>query len=197
MKPKQKNRTSNRSGVSAISCVPSGFTCADNPSFTLYACPSLYLSFPHYHFRRLTHSTAQMIGPMQIPLYFLRRARPQPRNNPCDQFRPITLWRKFCACEICHPKRANDKRYNSILQEKTAAGKGSFILPGEIRAPDVFRQAFISRFAKRKTVMNRLIHHCFRWLRRQDLNLRPSGYEPDELPDCSTPRYSLSTLSSA
>ena len=22
-----------------------------------------------------------------------------------------------------------------------------------------------------------------------DLNFRPSGYEPDELPDCSTPRY--------
>ena len=28
-------------------------------------------------------------------------------------------------------------------------------------------------------------------LRGQDLNLRPSGYEPDELPDCSTPRYYL------
>ncbi len=27
-----------------------------------------------------------------------------------------------------------------------------------------------------------------RWLRGPDLNRRPSGYEPDELPDCSTPR---------
>ncbi len=33
--------------------------------------------------------------------------------------------------------------------------------------------------------------HKVKQLRGQDLNLRPSGYEPDELPSCSTPRQSV------
>ena len=31
-------------------------------------------------------------------------------------------------------------------------------------------------------------HSARNWLRGRDLNPRPSGYEPDELPGCSTPR---------
>ncbi len=33
------------------------------------------------------------------------------------------------------------------------------------------------------------------WLRGPDLNRRPSGYEPDELPSCSIPRPCMSLLS--
>ena len=34
----------------------------------------------------------------------------------------------------------------------------------------------------------------FDWLQKVDLNHRPSGYEPDELPGCSIPRYIKTAL---
>ncbi len=44
---------------------------------------------------------------------------------------------------------------------------------------------FIKKVTSRKSLKVTYIN----WLRELDLNQRPSGYEPDELPDCSIPRY--------
>ena len=39
--------------------------------------------------------------------------------------------------------------------------------------------------------VNAISHRSWKkiWLRGRDLNPRPSGYEPDELPGCSTPHF--------
>ena len=42
---------------------------------------------------------------------------------------------------------------------------------------------------QRQSPPNLTVRRASERLRGQDLNLRPSGYEPDELPDCSTPRW--------
>jgi hypothetical protein len=61
------------------------------------------------------------------------------------------------------------------------------------------------RFKNKKALKLRALENCTvkpdwrhsfdGWLRGLDLNQRPLGYEPNELPDCSTPRLKLSTIS--
>ena len=59
---------------------------------------------------------------------------------------------------------------------------------GQARAPKVGPQS------KRASLCREAPLVLVWWLRGQDLNLRPSGYEPDELPGCSTPRHWVSGL---
>ncbi len=52
--------------------------------------------------------------------------------------------------------------------------------------------AFLWKSRNKKTPI-RVLNN---WLRGPDLNRRPSGYEPDELPGCSTPRHRTAFTSS-
>src|SRR5437868_9434947 len=49
--------------------------------------------------------------------------------------------------------------------------------------------------SERRNVARVIVRGKNVWLRGRDLNPRPSGYEPDELPGCSTPRRDENTVS--
>ena len=80
------------------------------------------------------------------------------------RFCQILLWQK--KCESCFWATKNAQSRNRTSDTR-------------IFSPLLYQLSYLG------------IHHisyCQCKLRGQDLNLRPSGYEPDELPDCSTPR---------
>ena len=70
----------------------------------------------------------------------------------------------------------------------------SAFLPSKTPIVDTERRGDDLYFSKKSTPT---IAEVLNGLREKDLNLRPPGYEPDELPSCSIPRYfivsSLST----
>ena len=62
------------------------------------------------------------------------------------------------------------------------------------KAKEVYGSAILFEIERKgKTTIERVypLEKKKNWLRGADLNRRPSGYEPDELPGCSTPRQSL------
>ncbi len=61
---------------------------------------------------------------------------------------------------------------------------GCFLFLTWLLAVDLLRH--LETLNKKYTTMG--VFFILTWLRSVDLNHRPSGYEPDELPDCSTPR---------
>ena len=62
------------------------------------------------------------------------------------------------------------------------------MLTSRPRVDHVLTVEFLGKCRESKTPGNINVFGGLIWLRGLDLNQRPSGYEPDELPDCSTPR---------
>ena len=56
---------------------------------------------------------------------------------------------------------------------------------------DVFAKSNVKSASGILDNVNAIGHRSWKkiWLRGRDLNPRPSGYEPDELPGCSTPHF--------
>ena len=115
-----------------------------------------------------------------LPARFLGKRR---RRRQCKEFARGFLLRA-------------PKKYRRTFWEEGAA---AFLRPPLFRAPENRSGLAREIFGKKEapTSMQRVCacanscetRRAPTWLRGQDSNLRPSGYEPDELPNCSTPRY--------
>ena len=82
------------------------------------------------------------------------------------------------SCMTCHCGCIALSELFSVAESQESFGGGE-----GVRTPDL-------RLAKPALCQTELRPQSLKgWLRGRDLNPRPLGYEPNELPDCSTPRH--------
>src|SRR5882672_8382779 len=107
-----------------------------------------------------------------------RRRVPAPSRRRRHSNHPIDARSREHSADAAVPQcngRGNAKRTGGELEKsRPAASTGIRKLTGLVSSTDCPR--FVPGNFKN-------------WLRGGDLNPRPLGYEPNELPDCSTPRH--------
>ena len=84
-------------------------------------------------------------------------------------------------------------RFKSSYMFFTSTGRSFFIITHRRifahRLTSIEPRDYRVVFVIQKKACNHCGYRLFYWVQGADLNHRPPGYEPDELPDCSTLRY--------
>ncbi len=145
----------------------------ESPTRRSFPCPKCGFKLwpvavpPDYQFKDLRSTWATLAGEATGDIRFVQAG--------LGHSEPRVTEKHYAAIRASHMLvQANKLRLGLAAPPATQRGLSSGAEGGESEAPG--------------SIANAASTGASEWLRGQDLNLRPSGYEPDELPGCSTPR---------